>query len=303
MAGQGWCQRSLGPAYSIELIPPFIPGLAKSYKELLLIKTFSQKLTPPFSGLVHIAESDTYRALTLDADIWEIQYVNRSHIRVCTISSNEIKSRTRNADQSTETADPKFLEMLHFLCEVELPFKARDFLEYWLLDGKDQTPLALLFSCAEEAQMSKFPSRAGWTALPDSVMPIQKTEEELANNKPPVNYRLESLISERAGINSKAAWFNRREEQTAVFPPFMIREDWAEADELDLCMRYIERQAPRLLMLQQLTQAERQRLESCCKPHATEVARLCKLYPEIIDEQLISALRVEARLRAATAGI
>ena len=266
-----------------------------------MIKTFSQRLTPPFSGLVHIAESDTYRALTLDAHRWEIQYVNRSHIRVCTITSAEIKTRTQNAGQSSgEAADPKFMAMLHFLNEVELPFAARDFFECWLLDGSDQTPLAMLFSCAEETQMAKFPSRAGWTALPDSVMPIKKTEAELASGKPPVNYRFESLISERAGINSKAVWFNRREQHPEFFPPYMIREDWPAADQQDLCDRYIDRQAPRLLMLQQLTQSERQRLESCCKPYAIEVARLCKLYPEVIDEELIRALRVEARLRAAT---
>ncbi len=250
---------------------------------------------------MHIAESDTYRALTLDANIWEIQYVNRSHIRVCTITSSEIKSRTGQSGESAdEAADPKFTEMLQFLNGVELPFAARDFYEYWLLDGQDQTPLAMLFSCAEEAQMAKFPSRAGWTALPDSVMPIKKTEEEIASSKPPVNYRFESLISERAGINSKAAWFNRREQHSEFFPPFMVCEDWPDPDQQDLCTRYIDRQAPRLLMLQQLTHSERQRLESCCKPYAIEVARLCKLYPEVVDEELIRALRVEARLRAAT---
>lgn len=269
-----------------------------------MIKTFSQRLTPPYSGLVHIAESETYRALTLDADRWEIQYVNRSHIRVCTITNSEIQSRTRNEGQSSgEAADPKFTEMLHFLSDVELPFAARDFFEYWLLDGNDQTPLAMLFSCAEQAQIKKFPSRAGWTALPDSVMSIKKTEEEITSSKPPVNYRLESLISERAGINSKAVWFNRKEQQSEFFPPYMIREDWPEPDQQDLCDRYIDRQAPRLLMLQQLSRGERQRLESCCKPYATEVARLCKLYPEVIDEDLIRALRVEARLRAATEAI
>lgn len=269
-----------------------------------MIKTFSQRLTPPFSGLVHIAESDTYRALTLDADIWEIQYVNRSHIRICTITGSEIKSRTQPGGQSPEeAADPKFTEMLQFLSETELPFTARDFFEYWLLDGNDQTPLAMMFSCAEEAQMAKFPSRASWTALPDSVMPINKTEAELATSKPPVNYRFESLVSERAGINSKAAWFNRREQHREFFPPFMVREDWPEPEQQDLCTRYIDRQAPRLLMLQQLSKKERKRLESCCKPYATEVARLHKLYPEVIDAELIRALRVEARLRAAaTAG-
>jgi len=50
-------------------------------------------------------------------------------------------------------------------------------------------------------------------------------------------------------------------------------------------------------MLQGLEQSQRTRLELCCEPYSTEVARLCGLYPEIQNEALIQALRVEARLR------
>ena len=37
-----------------------------------MIKAFSQRLTPPFSGLVQIAESERARALTMDGNLWEI---------------------------------------------------------------------------------------------------------------------------------------------------------------------------------------------------------------------------------------
>jgi hypothetical protein len=50
-------------------------------------------------------------------------------------------------------------------------------------------------------------------------------------------------------------------------------------------------------MLQGLQHEDRARLEQSCEPYATEVARLCGLYPEILNEPLIQALRVEARLR------
>ncbi len=266
-----------------------------------MIKTYSEKLTPPYSGQVQIAESETYRALTMDGLNWEIQYVKRSHIRVGRLTRSEIKSRNANPDKlADDVADPKLAEMLDFLAEVELPFAATDCFEYWLLDREDQSPLALIFSCSSEDGMKKFPSRADWTALPDSVMSIQKTDAEITARLPPVNYRLESLVAERASTNRKAMWFDRREPHDVNFPPFLLREDWPDSDHEALCTRYIDRQSPRLLMLQGLQPARRERLEASCQPHATEVARLCGLYPEIIDEPSIRALRVEARLRQAS---
>ena len=263
-----------------------------------MIKTFSQKLTPPYSGQVQIAESETYRALTMDGQTWEIQYVNRSHIRVGRLTSNDIKSRSVRSEQMVDDiADPKLGELLDYLADIELPFDAIDHYEYWLLDNTDKAPLALLFSCSQSEQMKKFPSRADWTALPDAVMPIKKTEQEIESGLPPVNYRLESLVSERSGTNRKALWFDRRQHNEEDFPSLLVREDWDESESQSLCKRYIDRQAPRLLMLQGLHQSERERLEACCESYATEVARLCGLYPEILNEPLINALRVEARLR------
>lgn len=264
-----------------------------------MIKTFSQKLTPPYSGQIQIAESDTYRALTLDGQSWEVQYVNRTHVRVGTLSKEDIKLRSSSNEQiSDDTADPKLGELLDFLADVQLPFTARDCYEYWLLDKQDKAPLALIFSCHSEEQMNKFPTREEWTALPDAVMHVEKTEIEIERGQPPVNYRLESLISERAGTQKVAKWFDRRVSHDVPFPPYLVREDSDDTEYEALCKRYLERQAPRLLMLQSLTETERDRLEHCCAGQATEVARLCGLYPLIINQDLINALRVEARLRS-----
>ncbi len=268
-----------------------------------MIKTFSKKLLPPYSGQVQVAESDTYRALTVDGQIWEIQYVNRSHVRVATLSSKEIKTYAENpALMEKEIVDDQIVDLLSFLADIKLPFPATDKYEYWLLDAAEEKPLALIFSCTEPSQIEKFPARADWTALPAAVMPVAKTEAEEKNQTPPVNYRLELLVSERAGPRRKAAWFNRDDADSADFPSCMVREDWLELDNQDLCRRYIERQAPRLLMLHGLAANVRQKLENQCKPNAMEVARFSNLYPEIIDQELINSLRVEARLRSATEG-
>jgi len=168
------------------------------------------------------------------------------------------------------------------------------------MDKNEQTPLAMVFSCSNTEHMGKFPTRTDWTALPDSVMPIAKTENEIEAQIPPVNYRFERMVAERTGIYGKGQWFDRREHDASLFPELLVSQDWSTDEETSLCTRYIERQAPRLLMLQGLPSALRQSLEQSSRTNAIEVARFYKLYPEIIDTDLISALRVQARIREAS---
>lgn len=264
-----------------------------------MIRSFSERLMPPYSGQVQVAESDTYRALTIDGAVWEIQYVNRSHVRVATLTAADIKKYAANPSLlENDNSDEKLVQLLTYLDQATLPFTSKDHYEYWLLDASDQTPLALIFSCTEASQIEKFPARAEWTALPAAVMPVDKTDAEIADQQPPVNYRVERMVAERAGTNPRAAWFDRQQPQDHLFPALMIREDWSDPLYDELCQRYLQRQAPRLLMLHGLQPADRQRLEDHCRPQAMEVARFYSLYPEIIDESLIKSLRVEAQLRA-----
>jgi len=264
------------------------------------IRAFSVRLVPPYSGQVQIAESDTYRAVTVDGAVWEIQYVNRTHVRVATMTLAEIKAYAEKPEVLEDgSVDTDLVQLLTYLTGITLPFPAADKYEYWLLDAADDSPLAMIFSCAEAAQMEKFPERPEWTALPAAVMPVTKTEEEEENQTPPVNYQLERLVAERAGSRMKGRWVDRSEPQTDFFPPFMVREDWLEESEQALCQRYLERQAPRLLMLHGLSKEDRGRLESWCRPQAVEVARFVGVYPEIVDDDFIQALCVEARFRSA----
>ena len=114
--------------------------------------------------------------------------------------------------------------------------------------------------------------------------------------------RLERLVAERAGINPKARWFTRGQHESEAFPPLMVREDWPEESQRELCRRYIGRQSPRLLMLHGLNEHDRRRLEQECRPHIREVARFSKLYPRVVDKPLIDSICVEAKLRASIDG-
>ena len=190
------------------------------------------------------------------------------------------------------------MELTRFLESASLPFPAADKFEYWLLDPVDDSPLALIFSCTEGVQMGRFPSHPEWTALPSAVMRIELTSEEKERSDTPVNYRLEQLVAERAGKKPHARWFQRRPGEPDEFPPLMIREDWGNEADHEICQRYLRRQSTRLLMLHGLEHDVRRHLEKAAKSYAMEVFRFYSLYPEIADDKIMRAILVEARLRA-----
>lgn len=294
-----------------------------------MIKTYSQRLLPPYYGQAQIAESERARALTIDGQTWEIQFLlegrntgvnasdestKLSYRRAVTISDYDIRQKnigeTLNKDSSNQpngrhgssqdkpqTIDERILELTDFLAEVTLPFPAADHFEYWLLDAKDESPLALIFSAKDELQMSAYPARPEWTALPAAVMPIELTEDEKSYSQAPVNYRLECLVSERASNNPKAKWFTRSTHEEQEFPTLMLSQEWQDEEGADLCQRYLTRQSPRLLMLHGLQQEQRKQMEISARAHALEVERFNPLYPEVVDQTLMNAILVEARLR------
>ena len=291
-----------------------------------MIKTYSQRLLPPYYGQAQIAESERARALTIDGQSWEIQFLlegknldvqgahqdsKLSYRRAVTISDSDIRQKNIGKSlikgpgdelENGKTVDERILELTNFLAEVTLPFPAADHHEYWLLDAKDQSPLALIFSAKDEVQKNAYPARPEWTALPAAVMPIELTENEKSYSSAPVNYRFERLVAERASINPKAKWFARSANEEQSFPRYMVREDWLEEEGADLCQRYLTRQSARLLMLHGLSQEQRSQLEINARAHALEVERFHPLYPEVVDQVLMNAILVEARLRGVSEG-
>lgn len=254
---------------------------------------------PPYSGQVQIAESDRARALTMDGEMWEIhfQYAAGSYRRAAYIDHKEMLDIPRRLPQDLTDIDERILELANYLTTARLPFPAADRFEYWLLDASDGSPLALIFSCTKAEEMETYPSRPEWTALPSAVMSVQTTAEEDKRKASPVNYRVEALITERAGTNPVARWFERKYDESEDFPPFLIKEDWQDPADHELCQRYIKRQSTRLLMLHNLKHEDRLRMEAAAKDHIFEVERFFSLYPEIADDKQMNAMRVEARLR------
>lgn len=276
-----------------------------------MIKSYSKRITPPYSGLVQIVESDQARAMTMDGLTWEFYFLHtlpgegnqperkyqRRYSPVALINGDEIKKISQQSTPESQQMDERVLELILFIDSVELPFPTVDRFEFWLLDNEDKSPLALIFSCSERDQMETFPNKTEWTALPDAVMSIQKTPEELEDRLSPVNARFERLVAEQAGYYPKAQWFERHEQEREQFPPLLVKEDWQQDEQMDLCQRYLQRQSTRLLMLQSLQYDDRKRLEIAARPHVFEAERFFACYPEVIDNKLMNAIRVEARLR------
>jgi hypothetical protein len=280
-----------------------------------MIRAYSQRLLPPYSGVVQIAESDRARAQSFDGISWEIQYIgrdngngqqparqqgyglDRGYYRVAHWNDGHLTPYVLpSCLDATDTAEC-IDELASYLESAEVPFPPADRFECWLLDGADDSPLALIFSCCDETQMANYPAHTEWTALPHSKLPIENTPEEIAPSIPPVNHRFQRLVAERAGSRPKTAWFRRNGDDGGDFPSLLVREDWQSEGEHELCQRYLLRMAPRLLMLQGLPFDTREWLEDTARQYAIEVDGYYPLYPEVNDPQRMSAIRVEARLR------
>ena len=270
---------------------------------------------PPFTGQLQIAETGDARALSMDGKHWEIQFrftdnaVNtrpgltnpdkqpNKYIAVASITPAGLKREPLHPFFDTEAVTFAIEQLSTWISHSSLPYPALDRFEYWLLDHSEQKPLALLHSCIGAEEIGTPSVRPAWMAMPAAQLRIEDSTDHDTGYVPPVNARLESLIAERAGPNPRAAWFDRAETMASEFPPCLISEDWEQEEHDRLCQLYIRRLAPRLLMLQGLAHEDRQRLEQASRENAVDVERFHQLYPEVIDQKLLKALRVEAKLR------
>lgn len=281
-----------------------------------MVHAYSKRLLSPYSGQVQIVEVGSIRAMTMDGELWEVQLrlppdqeqkrkgellgvsVRHRYNIIGTIAKDGGQRLGLPTAYKTAEICRQLDELADCLARISLPLPAEDRYEYWLLDERDQAPLALIFACTQAEQMALFPNSPEWSALPAVRMTVTATVEEQKNHAPPVNYRVERLVNERAGWNPRARWFQRNPGDTTRFPPLLLTEDWDNEADHRLCQRYLQRQAPRLLMLHGLVHDDRLRMERAARDNALEVQRFYRVYPGVADEKLMTAIRVEARLRS-----
>lgn len=296
-------------------------------------KTYSIRSLNPYSGTIQIVESDSFRAVSMDGHNWELHLfrhvttpkpaISKEHRLIGRLKTffkygtSITDSRNREAPQKVfsrfgsfskeglqtlvgdieETRDHGVRDLASFLLYSDLPFKPADRFECWLLDREDSAPLALLYSCTRQEDQQNFPRYPEWTALPAALMPVVANEQDLKNNLPPVNYRVERLIAERAGPNPVAMWFDRTDQDPVDFPPYLVKSNWQQESLQELCWRYLSRQSPRLLMLPGLSNEQRGELETAARSQALEVSKYHHLYPDAADQALLKSILVEAKFR------
>lgn len=268
----------------------------------------------PYVGVIQVAEMGRARALSTDGENWAIQYalegkqsLSNKHVThpnphyslVATVEHGRVEPQAVH-----RFLDPDDVRaVIDQLCEAvniaQVPFVAQDCYEYWLLDSTDGSPLALLHSCTDKKDMALPPPYPAWLAIPAAQLEVQAPEPAGTSYVPPVNYRLQKLIEDRAGSKPRAVWFERPDPATDDFPPCLIREDWENEAQQQLCDLYLHRLAPRLLMMHGLPRPVRYRLERAAREYVFDMERFHPLYPEVIDNSLLAAARVEARLRRA----
>lgn len=282
-----------------------------------MIEMYSKRMLYPYIGIVQIVESGRARAMSPDGVRWAIQYAvteepsrqkreglidqKRHYAIVATIEEGQLYRRGLRPFLDTADVRSSIDRLYEAVAAASMPFPAADRFEYWLLDQADESPLALLHSCVRREEMLSVP-RAAWVAMPAAQLDVPDPDADPDTYVPPVNYRLQTMVEERAGTKPKALWFERKTPDDRRFPPCLLREDWRDEQQQKLCDRYIERLAPRLLMIHGLPTTVRLRLEHAAREHALEVERFFPLYPEVADESLMNAVRVEAKLRRTTSG-
>ncbi len=286
-----------------------------------MIHMYAKRLLLPFVGVVQIAELGPARALSMDGAYWSIQYrlpadprrqtpghradlrsaytriVGYHYAAVATVTQGRLENHPVHPALDADEVRSAGHRLFDAVSAAHLPFAAADRYEYWLLDARDQTPLALLHTRVDAPEAARPPPEPEWHPMPAADLKVQPPEPAQAFYVPPVNARLESAVAERAGTRPRAHWFEREDPTEGNFPPCLIREDWPDEQHQVLCDRYVRRLAPRLLMLQGLSRPVRHRLEQAAREYAFDVERFHPLYPDVVDPRLLKAARVEARLR------
>jgi len=292
----------------------------------------------PFHGIVNVVEVDGADAVCCDGESWTLFVHGEEDVAVLedgsrrTIETPDIKfgvwSEQGGLQRSPvrNPADYGFVDHVgRYLLDVvkekssEIPFALQDRYELWLLDGAFELPLVLIASACSRTQIGDDVSllwRAGVSAA-NHFQVNDDLDDELAGENPAE--RVGRIVNNAAGRRPRAQWFYRGERGSGqailginmaaslngrvlppeAFPEQLLRSHWPDHSEQALVRAYLDWQAPWLLMLQNLSDATRDRLERAAGQRAMLLAESHTLFPKILDHARIVAARVEASLRRA----
>ncbi|MES9851775.1 MAG: hypothetical protein ABW170_08085 [Candidatus Thiodiazotropha sp. L084R] len=295
---------------------------------------FSIRRLNPFNGLLQVYQLDSARALSANGQVWEIQVLSdtpqglwaNTPFGAPQYFSFGLWSETSGLKQvpvnplfdirSMISASDRLIDSLKPAL-ARLPFTMLDHYELWLLDESNQQPLALLHSCRMESEMELNNIPPKWIAADQgdfSFVSPHLSRRGLPNHdgyNPRVHTSvLEAEVQHRAGFQPRTAWFYRDSDSGIMdvegdrtielrFPNLPLLESGYDDENAQLIDDYIVWKAPQLLMLPDLSDTTRERLEKMAVKQPEQIDRLWLLYPEIHNNGLLKRARVEARIRIA----
>lgn len=288
--------------------------------ETRAVRHYAVRRVNPFRGVMQIIEAEQGRALSCNGIVWEILVRARQRSTPDSIDGgNRKKSYYRFGMWSMDhglmkrsnspVADQDYFELVS-KCEAlveyvqqyhqQLPFELEDDLELWLFDKDDQRPLALLASLS--------PGASAASTEPKHWLACIGANGSASQRRFPQASELETQVSKRAGLNINKYWIKRLPGGDGVlentgcsvpagqFPILLMDEIWENKEEQHRVREYIKWIAPSLLTLQHLDKATRERLENNLHVQAISIEHHRHLYPEIIDQKLLKAARVQSRI-------
>lgn len=272
----------------------------------MIVECFARRIMAPFQGVLQVIRVGAGEAESTDGLHWVLYaahpdilaHSGLSEVRFGTWSAAAGLRRamvrgTAAGDLIERIGQPLIGALEAFAAQA--PFPLQDRLECWLVDAQTGAPLVLIDSL-----------------LPDEPVPPAAPALWLAGQSARAEFAglaaLEGMLMQRAGRRPAARWFERdaqgrgrdltgRGYPAGHFPRLLLTTAWPEARQCRLAQAFIDWWAPALLQLQHLSDAERAPLERAAARRAGAIARLFRLYPKTLDEGLIRAARVQARLQ------
>ena len=285
------------------------------------MKTYAIRRCNPFLGVLQVLEYGSDRAVSSNGLSWEIEL--RAERSVGWGSLNSDNCQTAWYRYGCWTAQDGLVErplapqfdrrIFRRRCETligviseqlqQLPFRLMDKFEYWLFDGDDRRPLALLASVLPGHTLPSPEPRKWAASLGPRGVPGQRRFPDADT--------LEAWVRQYAGANGFRHWVQRQTDGSGLvaetqnrlpaqaFPAFLLAEDWPDTRLTCMAREYMAWTAPALLTLQHLSRPERSRLEKSLNVQAESVEHHWRLYPEILDNDRVRTARVQCHLQRA----
>ncbi|MCR4346960.1 MAG: hypothetical protein NUV55_07135 [Sulfuricaulis sp.] len=282
------------------------------------VRYYSMRRFSPYQGTVQITELPDFRAVTSDGIAWRVQFLNqRSRL------SSHAVWRADGGGNLIETA--RTSELIQALQEhPPFPFPPQDKLELWLLDAREQKPLAILASTLGRIKPPRSVDTRWHATLAEDdsfVAPsLASGTAAISSSHIPHSQVLSRCVQKAAGPLERAQWFRREDDGSGiglhgnrlddghvgrklgcdVFPELLLRETWEVEQEQSLVSNYHDWQAPCLLTHSKLLRSTRDRLERAACRQAEKLYKVRHFLPEIINQDLLNVAFVEAVIRRST---